>query len=149
MGEDRCLWIYHCHHTDAATPVWRSKPLTSSDLLEQKAQASEDELQHRRAENAHHSVCIYTMKALFGRCKTSSIDVNRSFKSTILYDNDDVEPATSSLSGEAVSIQLLNEILSEEKESHWQILKKTQFLGFRLKCSVWHNITKQNIFRGH
>ena len=35
----------------------------------------------------------------------------------ILYDNDDVEPATSLLGGEAVSIQLLSEILSEKKES--------------------------------
>ena len=49
-------------------------------------------------------MCIYAMKTLFEECKTSSIDVDRSFKPTILYDNDDVELMTSSLSREAVSI---------------------------------------------
>ena len=44
------------------------------------------------------------MKALFEGCETSSIDVDRSFKSTILYDDNDVELMTSSLSREAVSI---------------------------------------------
>ena len=49
-------------------------------------------------------MCIYTMKALFEECETSSINVNRSFKSTILYDDNDVESVISLLSREAVSI---------------------------------------------
>ena len=84
--------------------MWRLKSLTLSDLLKQKAQVSRDKLQHRRAENAHYSMCICTMKTLFEECETSSIDVDRSFKSTILYDDDDVESVISSLSREAVSI---------------------------------------------
>ena len=44
------------------------------------------------------------MKTLFEECETSSIDIDRSFKSTILYDDDDVESVISSLSREAVSI---------------------------------------------
>ena len=58
------------------------------------------------------------MKALFERHKTSNIDVNRSFKSTILYNDDDVKLIISLLSEEAVSIQFLNKILSRKKESH-------------------------------
>ena len=56
------------------------------------------------------------MKTLFERCKTSSIDINRSFKSIILYNNDNVELIISLLSEETVSIQLLNKILNEKKE---------------------------------
>ena len=123
--------------------------MTLSDLLKQKAQVSRDKLQHKRAENAHYSICIYTMKTLFEECETSSININRSFKSTILYNNDDVKSVISLLSREAVSIWLLSEILSEKKEFCWQTLKKTQFSEFRSKCSVWHNITKQNIFWRH
>ena len=89
------------------------------------------------------------MKTLFKECKTSNIDIDRLFKSTILYDDNDIESVISSLSEETVSIWLLSEILSRKKEFHWQTLKKTQFSEFRSKYSVWHNITKQNIFRRH
>ena len=49
-------------------------------------------------------MCIYTMKTLFERCKTSNININKLIKSIILYNDNNVESVISLLSEEVISI---------------------------------------------
>ena len=88
-----------------------------SSMLCMETHPNRTKLQHSQQKDASHCESIRKMKKLSIRSTTTDSCKVRSQKSSVLYDNQEAEQTTSTMSGNTCRVQLQDTAL-QEKEQH-------------------------------